>query len=81
MDIGAGFHILALGLAHLLILKEFVFQMRETWNIIKKEPYVPFMMREDYTVLSQKDKIEEFMFLGLRKRAGISRKRVQGVFS
>ena len=36
LDIGAGFHILALGLAHLLILKEFVFQMRETWNIIKK---------------------------------------------
>lgn len=32
----------------------------------KKEPYVPFMMREDYTVLSQKDKIEEFMFLGLQ---------------
>ena len=30
------------------------------------------MMREDYTVLSEKDEIEEFMFLGLRKRAGIS---------
>ena len=36
LDIGAGLHILALGLAHLLILKELVFQMRETWNIIKK---------------------------------------------
>lgn len=38
----------------------------------KKKPYVPFMMREDYTVLSEKDEMEEFMFLGLRKRAGIS---------
>ena len=38
----------------------------------QKKPYVPFMMREDYTVLSEKDEIEEFMFLGLRKRAGIS---------
>ena len=46
----------------------------------KKEPYVPFMMREDYTVLSQKDKIEEFMFLGLRKRAGISKKEFRECF-
>ena len=30
------------------------------------------MMREDYTILSEKDEMEEFMFLGLRKRAGIS---------
>ncbi len=38
----------------------------------QKKPYVPFVMREDYTVLSEKDEMEEFMFLGLRKRAGIS---------
>ena len=38
----------------------------------QNKPYVPFMMREDYTVLSEKDEMEEFMFLGLRKRAGIS---------
>ena len=40
----------------------------------QKKPYVPFMMREDYTVLSEKDEIEEFMFLGLRMCCGVSRK-------
>ena len=38
------------------------------------------MMREDYTVLSEKDEIEEFMFLGLRKRAGISEREFKERF-
>lgn len=46
----------------------------------QKKPYVPFMMREDYTVLSEKDEIEEFMFLGLRKRAGISEREFKERF-
>lgn len=46
----------------------------------KKKPYVPFMMREDYTVLSEKDEMEEFMFLGLRKRAGISEREFKERF-
>ena len=45
-----------------------------------KEPYIPFMMREDYTVLSQKDEMEEFMFLGLRKRKGVSKKEFKRRF-
>lgn len=45
-----------------------------------QNPYVPFRMREDYTVLSKKDEMEEFMFLGLRKRAGISGKEFQERF-
>lgn len=46
----------------------------------QKKPYVPFMMREDYTVLSEKDEMEEFMFLGLRKRAGISEEEFKARF-
>lgn len=46
----------------------------------KKKPYVPFMMREDYTVLSEKDEMEEFMFLGLRKRTGISEREFKERF-
>ena len=46
----------------------------------KESPYVPFMMREDYTVLSEKDEMEEFMFLGLRKRAGISEREFKERF-
>ena len=46
----------------------------------QKKPYVPFMMREDYTVLSEKDEMEEFMFLGLRKRAGISEREFKERF-
>ena len=46
----------------------------------KKKPYVPFTMREDYTVLSEKDEMEEFMFLGLRKRAGISEREFKERF-
>ena len=46
----------------------------------KKKPYVPFMMREDYTVLSEKDEMEEFMFLGLRKRVGISKREFKKRF-
>lgn len=46
----------------------------------QKEPYVPFIMREDYTVLSQKDEMEEFMFLGLRKREGISKEEFRERF-
>ncbi len=46
----------------------------------QKEPYVPFIMREDYTVLSQKDEMEEFMFLGLRKRMGISKEEFRERF-
>lgn len=46
----------------------------------KKNPYVPFMMREEYTVLSQKDEMEEFMFLGLRKRTGVSREEFRERF-
>lgn len=46
----------------------------------KESPYVPFIMREDYTVLGQKDEMEEFMFLGLRKRAGISREEFKKRF-
>ena len=46
----------------------------------QKKPYVPFMMREDYTVLSEKDEMEEFMFLGLRKRAGISEREFKKRF-
>lgn len=46
----------------------------------QKEPYVPFLMREDYTVLSQKDEMEEFMFLGLRKRMGISKEEFRERF-
>ena len=46
----------------------------------QKKPYVPFMMREDYTVLSEKDEMEEFMFLGLRKRAGISEEKFKERF-
>lgn len=46
----------------------------------RQSPYVPFSMREDYMVLSKKDEIEEFMFLGLRKRAGISKEEFQKRF-
>ena len=46
----------------------------------KKKPYVPFMMREEYTVLSKKDEMEEFMFLGLRKRAGVSKEEFRERF-
>lgn len=46
----------------------------------KQNPYVPFVMREDYTVLSKKDEIEEFMFLGLRKRAGVSKEEFRKRF-
>ena len=46
----------------------------------KKKPYVPFMMRENYTVLSEKDEMEEFMFLGLRKRTGISEREFKERF-
>lgn len=34
--------------------------------------WVPFSERKDYTVLTEKDQMEEFMFLGLRKMEGIS---------
>ena len=36
-------------------------------------PFLPFSVREDYTELTQKEEMEEFMFLGLRKREGISK--------
>lgn len=35
------------------------------------------MMREDYTVLSEKDEIEEFMFLGLRKEQEFQRESLK----
>ena len=37
-----------------------------------RQPYVPLADREDYSILSPRERMEEYMFLGLRKREGVS---------
>ena len=37
-----------------------------------EQPFLPFEDRQDYAVLTPEEEMEEYMFLGLRKREGVS---------
>ena len=37
-----------------------------------ERPFLPFEDRQDYAVLTREEEMEEYMFLGLRKREGVS---------
>ena len=71
---------LGFGLGASSYFEETRFSNEKNLEKYQKKPYVPFVMREDYTVLSEKDEMEEFMFLGLRKRAGISEEEFKARF-
>ena len=46
-----------------------------------KRPFTPFDQRPEYEILREKDCVEEFMFLGLRKMSGISIREFDETFS
>ena len=37
-----------------------------------RQPFLPFRDRQDYVILTREEEMEEYMFLGLRKREGVS---------
>lgn len=56
------------------------FKNEENFSSYLKTPYIPIQNRKQYTVLSDKDKMEEFMYLGLRMTEGISKKQFATIF-
>lgn len=43
-------------------------------------PFIPIENRSQYTILTQKDKMEEYMYLGLRMTKGVSKTKFQEMF-
>lgn len=56
------------------------FKNEEKLSSYLEKPYIPEKNRIQYTILSEKDKIEEFMYLGLRMSEGISKKKFAATF-
>lgn len=56
------------------------FKNEEKFSSYLKTPYIPIPNRTQYMILSEKDKMEEFMYLGLRMTEGISKKQFEVTF-
>ncbi|MGN0465694.1 MAG: radical SAM family heme chaperone HemW [Lachnospiraceae bacterium] len=56
------------------------FKNEENFSSYLKKPYIPFENRTQYTILTTKDKMEEFMYLGLRMTKGISKTKFENTF-
>lgn len=56
------------------------FKNEKNFSSYLKMPYIPIKKRAQYTMLSVEDKMEEFMYLGLRMTEGISKALFENTF-
>lgn len=56
------------------------FKNEENFSSYIKMPYIPMEKREQYSVLEEKDKMEEFMYLGLRMVEGVKKSSFTRLF-
>lgn len=56
------------------------FKNEEDFSSYLKMPYIPIEKRTQYTILNVEDKMEEFMYLGLRMTEGVSKALFEDTF-
>ena len=71
---------LGLGLGSSSLVENVRFKNTDEWNVYVEHSNELEVIREEFQTLSTEEQMEEFFFLGLRKKEGISKKEFQKYF-